>query len=119
MSKCPVSPLVRPVRLSGLRSGLSPLPLSMASGFVRFDLHRFFIIDFQLEGQKQRNEIKKGLTENAQLAIESQREEVVGEREAVVEVVVLVDSEGLLFPPKADDNLMKVAASIFKLTESP
>lgn len=93
----------------------------MASGFVRFDLHRFFIIDFQLEGQKQRNEIKKGLTENAQLAIESQREEVVGEREAVVEVVVLVlvDSEGLLFPPKADDNLMKVAASIFKLTESP
>lgn len=91
----------------------------MASGFVRFDLHRFFIIDFQLEGQKQRNEIKKGLTESAQLAIESQREKGVGEREAVVEVVVLVDSEGLLFPPKADDNLMKVAASIFKLTESP
>lgn len=118
MSKCPASPLVRPVRLSGFRSGLSPLPLSIASSFVRFDLHRFFIIDFQLEGQKQKNEIKKGLTENAQLAIESQREGV-GEREAVVEVVVLVDSEGLLFPPKADDNLMKVAASIFKLTESP
>lgn len=125
MSKCPASPLVRPVRLSGFGSGLSPPALSMPSSFVRFDLHRFFIIDFQLEGQKQKNEIKKGLTENAQLAIESQREEGVGEvdgdGEAVVEVVVMVmvELEGLLCPPKADDNLMKVAASIFKLTESP
>lgn len=70
---------------------------SLASSFVRFDLHRFFITDFPLEGQSKETP-KKGFDRSVQPAIENQSATV---------------------SPKADDNLMKVLASIFKLTDSP